>query len=37
MGEAAGDITYKSAAVSEINKFHNLFVGQSENSVPLTM
>lgn len=37
MGEAAGDITYKSTAVSEINKFHNLFVGQSENSVPLTM
>lgn len=30
MGEAAGDITYKSTAVSEINKFHNLFVGQSE-------
>ena len=30
MGEAAGDITYKSTTVSEINKFHNLFVGQSE-------
>ncbi len=30
MGEASGDITYKSTAVSEINKFHNLFVGQSE-------
>lgn len=30
MGEAAGDTTYKSTAVSEINKFHNLFVGQSE-------
>ncbi len=31
MGEAATDIAYKSTAVSEINKFHNLFVGQSEN------
>lgn len=30
MGDAAGDITYKSTAVSEINKFHNLFVNQSE-------
>lgn len=30
MGEAADDITYKSTAVSEINKFHNLFVGKSE-------
>lgn len=30
MGEAAGDTTYKNTAVSEINKFHNLFVGQSE-------
>ena len=30
MGDAADDITYKSTAVSEINKFHNLFVGQSE-------
>ena len=31
MGEAGTDTTYKSTAVSEINKFHNLFVGQSEN------
>ncbi len=31
MGEAATDTTYKGTAVSEINKFHNLFVGQSEN------
>ena len=30
MGEAAGDTTYKSIAVSEINKFHNLFNGKSE-------
>lgn len=30
MGEAATDTSYKSTAVSEINKFHNLFVGQSE-------
>lgn len=30
MGEAATDIAYKSTAVSEVNKFHNLFVGQSE-------
>ncbi len=30
MGEAATDLTYKSTAVSEINKFHNLFVGQDE-------
>ena len=30
MGDAADDITYKSTAVSEINKFHNLFVGKSE-------
>lgn len=30
MGDAAEDTTYKSTAVSEINKFHNLFVGQSE-------
>lgn len=30
MGEAATDTAYKSTAVSEINKFHNLFVGQSE-------
>lgn len=30
MGEAGTDATYKSTAVSEINKFHNLFVGQSE-------
>ena len=31
MGEAATDTAYKSTAVSEVNKFHNLFVGQSEN------
>ncbi|MEE0957634.1 MAG: alpha-amylase family glycosyl hydrolase, partial [Ruminococcus sp.] len=30
MGEAAGDTTYKSTVVSEINKFHNAFVGKSE-------
>ncbi len=30
MGEAAKDTTYKSTAVSEINKFHNVFVGESE-------
>ena len=30
MGNASTDSTYKSTAVSEINKFHNLFVGQSE-------
>lgn len=30
MGEAGTDKTYKGTAVSEINKFHNLFVGQSE-------
>lgn len=30
MGQAAGDTAYKSTAVSEINKFHNKFVGQSE-------
>lgn len=30
MGEAGTDTTYKSVAVSEINKFHNNFVGQSE-------
>lgn len=30
MGDAAGDTTYKSTAVSEINKFHNKFAGQSE-------
>ena len=32
MGEAAGDLTYKSTAVSEVNKFHNAFVGQSEKT-----
>ena len=31
MGEAANDTTYKSTAVSEINRFHNNFVGQSES------
>ncbi len=30
MGEAATNITYKSTAVAEVNKFHNLFAGQSE-------
>ena len=30
MGEAGTDTSYKSTAVSEINKFHNLFVGESE-------
>ena len=30
MGEASTDATYKSTAVAEVNKFHNLFVGQSE-------
>lgn len=30
MGQAGTDATYKSTAVSEINKFHNLFVGKSE-------
>lgn len=30
MGGVSTDTTYKSTAVSEVNKFHNLFVGQSE-------
>ena len=30
MGNISTDSTYKGTAVSEINKFHNLFVGQSE-------
>ena len=30
MGEASSNTTYKSTAVSEINKFHNKFVGKSE-------
>lgn len=30
MGEAGTDTAYKSTAVSEVNKFHNIFVGQSE-------
>lgn len=30
MGGVSTDTTYKSTAVTEINKFHNLFVGQSE-------
>ena len=30
MGNVSTDSTYKNTAVSEINKFHNLFVGQSE-------
>ena len=32
MGDAATNLTYKSAAVSEVNKFHNAFVGQSEKT-----
>lgn len=30
MGEAGTDTTYKSTTVSEVNKFHNAFVGKSE-------
>lgn len=30
MGEAGTNTAYKSTAVTEINKFHNLFAGQSE-------
>lgn len=30
MGEAGTDVTYKSTAVSAVNKFHNLFVNQDE-------
>ena len=30
MGQASSNTTYKSAAVSEVNKFKNAFVGQSE-------
>lgn len=30
MGNVSTDTTYKSTVVSEVNKFHNLFVGQSE-------
>ncbi len=30
MGEASTDLTYKSVVVSEINKFHNAFVGKNE-------
>ncbi|MBP5270743.1 MAG: hypothetical protein ILO42_07290, partial [Clostridia bacterium] len=30
MGEWSSDACYKSTAVAEVNKFHNLFVGQSE-------
>ena len=30
MGGVSTDTTYKSTVVSEVNKFHNLFVGQSE-------
>ena len=30
MGGVSTDTTYKSTVVSEINKFHNIFVGQSE-------
>ena len=30
MGEAAGNTSWKSLAVSEINKFHNNFVGQAD-------
>ncbi|MGN0453685.1 MAG: alpha-amylase family glycosyl hydrolase [Ruminococcus sp.] len=32
MGEAAGDTTWKSTVVSEINKFHNKFVGQADKT-----
>ncbi len=32
MGGAAIDTTYKSTAVTEVNKFHNNFAGQSEKS-----
>lgn len=32
MGESAVNTTYKSIAATEINKFHNNFVGQSEKS-----
>ena len=31
MGDASTDVTYKSTAVSEVNKFHNKFVGQAES------
>lgn len=30
MGEATTDATYKSTAVAEVNKFHNLFTNESE-------
>lgn len=32
MGEDAEDITWKSTAVSEINKFHNKFVGEADQT-----
>ena len=33
MGEAAGDLTYKSTVVSEINKFHNAFANVTSEKV----
>ena len=33
MGEAAGDLTYKSTVVSEINKFHNAFANVNSEKV----
>ncbi len=33
MGEAASDLTYKSTAVSEVNKFHNAFASVSAEKV----
>ena len=33
MGEAAGDLTYKSTVVSEINKFHNAFANVASEKV----
>ena len=33
MGEAAGDLTYKSSVVSEINKFHNAFANVTTEKV----
>ncbi len=32
MGQAAGDTTWKSTAVSEVNKFHNAFVGTADKT-----
>ena len=33
MGEAAGDLTYKSTVVSEVNKFHNAFANVTSEKV----